>query len=97
MTSTEPYSKVIRCVMTSTKTPELRYLMRYVMTSTGLQLELDNPKDHEKDLKVPSLRYINVPKKTLRKTLITYIFSTYLKLFSPVPKKTHFFWSGSNS
>ena len=31
------------------------------------------------------LRYVNVLKKTMIKNLITYVVSTYLQLFSPVP------------
>ena len=45
---------------------------------------------HEKDPKdpnVPSLRYVKIPKKTMKKTLITYLKPTYLQHFSLDPLK----------
>ena len=34
-----------------------------------------------------ALSYVNLSKKTMRKTLITYLNPTYLRCFSPAPKK----------
>ena len=64
--------------------PKVHYKVRYG-TLRALQLELDKPKDYEKDPNVPSLSYVNLLKKTKDLMLITYAFSTYLRYFSPDP------------
>ena len=36
---------------------------------------------------IPTYKYVNVPKKTMKKTLITYLNPTYLRSFSPDPRE----------
>ena len=59
---------------------QVPYLIRYVIRSTVRYVT-----DHEKDPNVPTKRYVNVLKKTMRKTLITYLKPRYLRCFSPAP------------
>ena len=47
-------------------------VIRYTIRSTDHEKDPNNPK-------VPSLRYVNVLKKTMKKTLITYLNPTYLQ------------------
>ena len=52
--------------------------LRDVIRSTDPYKDVRDPKDPN----VP-LRYVNIPKKTKDLMLITYLFSTYLRCFSP--------------
>ena len=62
--------------MTLKSTLKIRYFIRYVI--------IPNPNPNPNP-NIPSLRYVNVPKKTVKKTLITYLNPMYLQHYSPVP------------
>ena len=65
---------------------KVHYKVRYdPYPNLIMYLTLTHEKD-PKDPNVPSLRYVKIPKKTMKKTLITYLKPTYLQHFSPDPK-----------
>ena len=64
-----------------------KYVIRYVIVPTNPKVRYKVCYMVKLEPNVLSLRYVNVPKKTTRKTLITYLNPTYLRCFSLPPEK----------